>query len=379
MSTIQEMLNIAGSIENAEKMAQKFVKEKSPEFLLDLELLYALQGKIKESWEICQQATKTFPNDDRVAYNRGWHIMLRGDLYEGFTLMNRGRNIGLWGNSPLETSKPIWNGVDDIEGKHILFNLEAGFGDEIVFTRFAKEIANLGAHVTLNASTSLAPLFARIPEISSVIQKENIPNGDASRTIYHDYWIPSMISPVLLKKQFDTISSKPYLTPNHEYVKKFSHFMKSDKLKVGIRWLGREGEDYMNRLFDRELFFNAVTQDHVQLYSLQRDERIRKDYYGKELPKHIIDLEIVLDTWEDTAGAIANLDLVITSCTSTAHLAAAMGKPTWIIVPIMMYYIWAHSGNKSPWYDSATLFRQEVYGEWHQPFDKIKERLGEYR
>jgi hypothetical protein len=65
------------------------------------------------------------------------------------------------------------------------------------------------------------------------------------------------------------------------------------------------------------------------------------------------------------------MDLVITSCTSIAHAAAALGKPTWVIVPILPYYIWALPGNKSPWYDSVTLFRQEVYKEWQQTFAKL--------
>ena len=373
MATIKEMLSIAGSIENAEKMAKQLIKERGDQHLLDLELLYGLQGKISESWEICERAMKVFPNDNRVAYNRGWHVMLQGDLLGGFTLMNKGRSEGLWGNPPLETTKPIWDGEENIEGKHILFSSEAGFGDEIAFSRFAKELGKMGAKVTFICSETFMSLMARIPEFSAVVRKE------AALSVYHDYWLPSMLSPVTLKKQFKDLSGKPYLVPSPEYVEKFSHYVKSDKLKVGFRWLGREGEDYVNRIFPRDLMIEAINQDHVQLYSLQKDIRAREDYDGRDLPKDIIDLEILLDSWEDTAGAIANLDLIISSCTSTAHLAGAMGKPTWIIVPTMMYYIWCHPGDKSPWYDSVTLFRQEVYGKWEQPFEKIKEALREWK
>jgi len=366
MSTIREMLEVAGSLEKAEKMAQKFIKEKGPEYLLDLQLLYSMQGKVKKSWEVCQEATKVFPDDDRVAYDRGWHIMMQGDLLGGFTLMNRGRNVETWGNAPIGSIRPIWNG-EDIKGKHILFNCEAGFGDEITFIRFAKEITKLGAHVIVVCSPDLAPLFARIPEMSAVVQRET------ALGVYHDYWVPSMLAPVVLKTQFSDLSGKPYLEPNLKHVKKFNIVINSNKLKVGIRWLGREGEDYINRIFSKELFFDAVTQDHIQLYSLQ------KDHNEESLPKHIVDLEPMLETWEDTAGAIANLDLVVSSCTSVAHLAAAMGKPTWVIPPLMMYYVWSYPGNKSPWYDSITLFRQEKYDEWEQPFNKMKEELNRVR
>ena len=77
MSNVHEMLEIAGSFENAEEMAKNFIKEKGPEFLLDLGLLYSWRGKIDESWECIRQASEAFPDDDRVAYNRGWHLLLQ--------------------------------------------------------------------------------------------------------------------------------------------------------------------------------------------------------------------------------------------------------------------------------------------------------------
>lgn len=364
MATIQEMLEISnGSIEEAEIIAKFLIADRGDQYLPDLQLLYALQGKIDESREISNKVEKLFPNDDRVLYNKGWHVMLRGNLLEGFSLMNRGRNVELWGNAPIKTNKSIWDGVSDLTNKHVLFNCEAGFGDEITFIRFVKDIANKGAKVTVLCSEGLMPLFSRIPEILSVALY------GSERFIYHDYWVPSMLAPVLLKTQFEDLSGKPYLKVDNEYKGKFKKYINSDKLKVGIRWLGQSGDDYINRVFPPALMFEAVSQDHVQVYSLQKDHS--KDF----LPKNIIDLEILLDTWEDTIGAVANMDLVITSCTSIAHLSAAMGKPTWIVTPLMYYYIWAYPGNKSPWYDSVTLYRQEIYNEWSQPFNKIKRDL----
>ena len=90
---------------------------------------------------------------------------------------------------------------------------------------------------------------------------------------------------------------------------------------------------------------------------------------------NITDLEEYLTDWEQTAGAIANLDLVITSCTSIAHLAGAMGVNVWIVLPILPYYLWALPGDKTPYYNSAILFRQKKYGDWSSPFESIKEEL----
>ena len=372
MSNVHEMISIAGSFEQAEEMAKGLIKEKGPEYLLDLGLLYSWRGKIDESWECIEKATEIFPDDDRIAYNRGWHYLLQGKFLEGYELMNRARNVEIWSKNVI-SNQPKWNG-EDVKGKHVLFYAEAGFGDEIAYVRFAREISKLGAHVTVIASTGLVPLFARIPEISCVAARkpgrsDQSGNPDITQGIFHDYWIPSLASPIPLKTEWSNLSGEPYITPHSGYIQKFAGYIKSDKLKVGIRWLGQDGPDYANRVFPRDLFFGAVGQDHVQLFSLQ------KDHSKDRLPRHIVDLEVVLDTWEDTAGAIANLDLVISSCTAVAHLAAAMGKPTWIVVPIMPYCTWTYPGAATPWYDSATLFRQEVYNEWHQPFNRIKENL----
>jgi len=81
-------------------------------------------------------------------------------------------------------------------------------------------------------------------------------------------------------------------------------------------------------------------------------------------------------SWEDTAAAIENLDLMITSCTSIAHLSAAMGKRTWIIVPILPYHVWAYGGDHSPWYQRSTkIYRQTTFGNWDAPFAKIEQDL----
>jgi ADP-heptose:LPS heptosyltransferase len=81
-------------------------------------------------------------------------------------------------------------------------------------------------------------------------------------------------------------------------------------------------------------------------------------------------------SWEDTCSAIENLDLVITSCTSVAHLAAAMGKLTWIVVPILPYHIWAYGKNHSPWYEKTTrIFRQQEYGNWNKTFAELEKYL----
>ena len=105
--------------------------------------------------------------------------------------------------------------------------------------------------------------------------------------------------------------------------------------------------------------------DDYDCISLQKDD-IKIPFWMEQQP---------LDTWRQTREQISRCDLVISSCTSVAHLAGAMGIETWIVVPILPYYLWALPGNTTPNYDSVTLFRQKKYGNWNAPFKTMTEQL----
>jgi len=366
VATLQEILSKAGTLEKAEQMA-RFLSDDNPEYLMDLQLVLSAQNKLDEAWEVSNQATELFPDDHRVAFNRGWLVMQKGDLLNGFRLMDRGRYARIWGNSPLQSNKPIWDGKQDISGKTVLFYNEAGFGDEMVHVRFVKSLADRGARVIVAANSGLISLFARMEGVSAVIDKQ------AALAVYHDYWIPSMSAAKLCKIGYENLDGSPYLSPDPDYCAKWQKIIQSDKLKVGIRWSGNPRFEYdQHRSIPAEQMIKLANLPNVQIFSLQRDDDL---IY---LPDNIVDLQSLLKTWEDTAAAISQLDLVITSCTAIAHLAASMEKPTWVIVPIMPYYVWVLPGDTSPWYKSVRLFRQEIFGSWAEPFEEVKKTLKEY-
>ena len=125
-------------------------------------------------------------------------------------------------------------------------------------------------------------------------------------------------------------------------------------MKVGIRWSGSSDfEDEQHRRFPPELMIGLHDIPNTTFYSLQRDENLVDGLpFG--------DMREQMKSWEDTANIIADCDVIISSCTSIAHLSAAMGKPTWILTPIMPYYTWAVPGETSKWYDSVRLYRHLV-------------------
>ena len=334
---------------------------------LDYQMMLAIKGGFEASWGVVQELEKERPDCPTCAFNRGTHFLNKGRFQEGLVLMEIGRRFNSWGclHKINNMAQPQWDGEEDLSGKFVLVFMEGGYGDEIIQIRFMKDLAERGAKVTVACRASAANIYSQVEGIHAMITPQS--------ACWHDLWIPSYSLPRLLKKEEADLWQGQYIFADPKYTNKMSRLIKSNKLKVGFRWRGLTAYEQDGfRKIPFEDFLSAVDQEHVDLFSLQLSDC--SDIIVEKHPQ-ITDLEWALKSWEDTAGAIANLDLVITSCTSVAHMSAAMGKPTWIIVPILPYYIWAQAGSTSPWYKSVTLHRQVVYNDWQEPFKNIKNDL----
>jgi hypothetical protein len=317
----------------------------------------ALQASINGHPDISEDLLRAYPEQDdaRVIFNLGWHEMRHGNLKKGLQMMDAGRFINCFGLPRLEGE--IWRD-QDLTNKTLLFRCENGLGDQIMNFRFAKDFQDKGARVVVSCHPQLMALFSRHGFIC-------IDNG-ATPYIHYDYWVPSMSAAHILGYDTDTFPGQPYLIA---WSKKL--YAKPNTLKVGIRWAGNpEFEHEQHRRFDPQPLIDLHGVDGVTLYSLQRDDNLIDG-----LP--FADLREQMKTFDDTASIIQDLDLVITSCTSIAHLSAALGKETWVIVPVLPYYAWAAPGEKSVWYDTVRLFRQTQYGNWDEPLSSIRLALEE--
>lgn len=324
-----------------------------------------IRGRFDEGWKLAQELEARDPNDLRAKFNRGWFLINQGDLQGGFQCLESGRHLNVYGAAKIPTTKPIWN-QEDLNGKTVILNMECGFGDQIIYARFATEVWRRGGKAIMCAEPLLHSLFNRIPGVEKCISLKEVPQT------YHDYWIPGFSCSWLFGHTFETLPNEPYLFSNPNSVPLWKTILNSEKIKVGIRWSGSPLFEHQQfRVFPAEKLINLYKDnDHIQFYSLQRDTDTR------ELPDAISDLQHLMISWEDTAACIENLDLVITSCTSIAHLASAMGKPTWVIVPLLPYHIWAYGGEHSPWYqDTTRVFRQTVFGKWDNTFEKVASEL----
>lgn len=300
-----------------------------------------------------------------VEFNKGWHNIRQGDFKKGIDLLHLGREINIWGSDARIYNKPRWDGTTHA-GKTILIVGEGGIGDEVINARFSKIIQDRGMRAVMST------VHKNTQMLSSVVTLDRVFDNNKIETESWDYWIPCMDLPYTLEIDSTDIPSTPYLSVDAQFIEKWKQRTQTDKkLKVGIRWMG-------NPRYELELartipvhLFEGLNDLDIQMYSLQKDDGIK----DLAVPNSAINIADDLASWEDTMGAMMNMDLIITSCTSIAHVAAALGKPTWVVTPLLPYYTWADMKKESYWYDSVSMYRQRVWKEWDEPFKEVKNDL----
>lgn len=339
---------------------------------LDLALYVGMQGRNEEALEILQETLKRLPEGDRnrdaIRFNLGWHHLREGRFKEGMAGLHQGRALKVWGSPRGPFARPALEPGGSLAGKRLLIVGEGGQGDEVIAARFGELIRARGGTSAFCASHALVSLLSRAPGFAAVV-----PLG-APVAFQFDLWAPAMDLPYLLGLEQAELPSRPYLSADPRHVEKWRERIpaRPGELRVGLRWQG-------NPLYEHDLMRSVPFRDlealldvpHVKFYSLQRDEGSEELKAGAP----VTDLGPELRSWEDTAAAIENLDLIITSCTSVAHVAAAMGKPTWLLCPLNCYYVWATPGDRSPWYPSVTLYRQNRYDSWEEPVSRVRRDL----
>ncbi|CAN5643103.1 hypothetical protein BH10PSE5_BH10PSE5_19520 [soil metagenome] len=319
-----------------------------PTELLDLQLQASIRGDHEAAWAMLEQLAVEQPDNPRAAFNRGWYLMAQGHLLEGHRQLAAGRDLGVWGSPPV-SGAPIWTpGARET----VLLNLEGGLGDQLHAARYVANLIAGGAQVLLACSPELAPILKDQPGVRAVVAR------DHAGWVLHDSQVPGLDAPLALGLEWSDVVGRPYIArpkiPTHG--------------RVGLRWQGNpQFEHEQHRQFPPELLFEAVEGLSTDFVSLQRDSG------AEDRPAWCV--EVDLRDWRNTQDAIAQCELVITSCTSVAHLAGAMGVETWVVIPASPYFIWAAPGDGSPHYDSVRLFRQGPDGDWATPFNEIREAL----
>jgi len=256
----------------------------------------------------------------------------------------------------------------DAKDKTVLIHSEQGFGDSIQFVRFVEQVKQrYNCKVILQCRDELKTLFE-----NSIKNVDFFYKRDSEPMPKFDYQIPMLSLPYLFEvKSVDDIPHKESYLQSSDTIE-----LKSDKnIKIGVCWgASTTGESFDGKVFDIRYFKPLIDEEKIEVVSLQVGEKV-KDIKENGFEDDMIDISESLDSFNKTAALINKLDLVISSDTSVAHLAGAMGKEVWIPLQKMPDWRWESKGESSYWYNSATLFRQKSFKKWDSVFQSIYDKL----
>jgi tetratricopeptide (TPR) repeat protein len=303
----------------------------------------------------------------KIKFNLGTYAMYRDEFIKGLSLfLLEGEKLKFWRKqkSPLLQYK-FWEG-GNFPGENIVLNSEAGIGDEIVSVRFMKH---------LKEKTGMEPIwFTDRKDMVNIFNRNGFKaTTDKSKLPKNGYWAYPMSLPIHLNLEYKDLWDGPYLKSLEEFDQKYKWMNQSKKLKIGLRWQGNpEYDQDLHRCVNLSQMFEAIKSIDADFYSIQRDNGLEQLNQYPEIKN----MENYMTSYEETMSILNNLDIVITTCTSIAHMSAAMGKRTFIFIPITAYYTWSHSMKQSPWYgDNVTLLRQEVPRDWTGPVKELIETI----
>ena len=302
-------------------------------------------------------------------WNKSLTLLLAGDFKNGWVSHEWRWKCASFTTPRRNFRQPLWLGKESIAGKTILLHSEQGLGDTIQFCRYVKLVSDLGARVVLEVDKSLASLLEELAGVSELIVR-----GDALP--FFDYHCPLLSLPLAFKTELSTIPcSAKYISTD---ALKMTHWKNKldvkTKPRVGLAWSGStwHKNDHNRSIFLSELMHRLPSG--FQYVSLQKETR-QIDKLTLESNPHIIRFGGELNDFTDTAALCELMDVVISVDTSVAHLAGALGTPTWILLPIIPDWRWLLDRDGSPWYPSVRLYRQAAIGDWTSVFEKVKAAL----
>lgn len=328
------------------------------------------QGRLREAVASFEAAMSLVPDPAGARFNRGMCLLLAGDFENGWRDYEVRTQVREWDTRGWDTAvRPAWRGQKDVAGQRIMLYSEQGFGDTIQFCRYAPMVAALGAKVLLHVRAPLRPLLESLdPAFDVSDETQPMPRFDQHCSI--------MSLPFAFRTELATIPNRvPYLAPPEEL-----RMLWRERLgprhgpRIGLAWSGND-KPY-GRAIPLEIISPLVAM-LPEVYCIQRELRpgdvpalamfqgIR--FFGRELRD-----------FADTAALLEQLDLIISIDSSVMHLAGALARPTWAMLPFAADWRWLKSRDDSPWYPTVRLFRQPTSGDWTGVIDRVRHELTGY-
>jgi Flp pilus assembly protein TadD len=326
------------------------------------------QLRLDEATSAFERALELKPDHPYAHLNLGLTLLLRGDFEHGWEHYEWRWKLKLLAEYLSDVKQPKWDG-SALDGKRILLHAEQGFGDTIQFARLIPQVADRGGKVTLLCPPQLIRLLKGIPAID-----ELIPPGQGLPKF--DVHCPLLSLAHVLGITVEKIPAQvPYLRIDPELSSRWRKRMPEGRRRIGLVWAGRaSNQNDPNRSIRLEALVPLGGVEGIQFVSLQKGDAAAQAS-NPPVGMSIIDCGAELEDFTDTAALIDQLDLLITVDTAAAHLAGALGKPVWILLPHFPDWRWMLDREDSPWYPTARLFRQPAVGDWKTPIDRIAQEL----
>ena len=362
--------------EQAAAYIQENIKHNTanPDALIDLSVAYYAANEKSRARDILVDLQKQIPQHEHqlhkvLNFNLGIHEIAQGNFRQGLKQISSGRDIKVWGNYTHNFPVPEWRG-QAASGKKLLVVGEGGAGDEIINARFTHHLVQQGMEVHWASAHGLASLFTCLP--AKTTQNYKNFTSEISNIRDFDYWGPAMSLAVYLDTDVGDLWQGAYISVSDTQQQQGADILARHSQianinvkipRVGIRWSGNPHYDHdLHRTVDFSQLWDQLKQLPCDYYSLQRDTNLQDLAITQGA---VSDLSQDLVDWETTAAVISQLDVVVTSCTSIAHLAAAMDKPTIVMVPVLAYYIWPENLNSTYWYsDRVHVVHQNSPRAW---------------
>lgn len=317
-------------------------------------------GDISGAIRIYQTHVAANRDDTLASAFLGQLLLLCGDYPRGWSLHERRPIPGL--------PSRRWHG-EPLKGSTIFIHGEQGFGDNIQFVRYASLVAARGGKVIVGCPTGLGRLLSTVPGVSAVVEPGQIMEPPERS-------VPMLSLPYILGTRLSNIPNQvPYITPDPALVERWAGRLAGYAgLKIGLVWGGNAQAEYdYRRSPGLAPYLQLLDVPGASFFSLQKGDGAAALAGG--VPPGLTDLGAEISSFDDTAAIMANLDLVISSCTSPAHLAGALGRPLWVVLAAFPDWRWLLDRDDSPWYPSARLFRRRRDGDWNEALGRVRQAL----
>ena len=320
-----------------------------------------------------QRSIQLAPTHPTAQFNLAVAYLLAGDYARGWLQYETRWNYEHLAGTLPKFDQPRWTG-QDIRDKTVLVIGEQGHGDNIQFVRFLADIKARGARSVLVTDTALIPLFKGSDVNNIVAFGESLPT--------FDYWTPIMSIPGIVGSTLENLASvQYYLTADAALQKSWQEVLgPKTRLRVGFCWSGRR-DTWINRhkAMPFETMLDLIKRNPgYEWINLQVDCTAEEE--AQLVAAGVTAYPGSIRTFADTAALVMHMDVVLAVDTAVAHLAGALGRPVWVMLSqYALDWRWLLDRDSSPWYTTATLFRQPKMGDWTSVTDKIHKFLSWYK